>query len=101
MLEAIGRVRRFDVYWNRAGCEQSRSHASAMAQERMRRWAKRSVGSGATIVPAFQTDRVRVALRLARQCRTGRIAADESRKLLMNSDTYIAESIGHRVWLNK
>jgi hypothetical protein len=92
ILEALGRSQRLDIYWNRLG--------SAVTSARIGNGAAahaalgETVGwLGATIVPSFQT----ITLSCAR-ARTGQQEwtnrCRQVAQVLMNSDTYLAESIG-------
>lgn len=92
ILEAIGRGQRFDVYWNQLGASitgarvANGSQANASLSESID-WL------GATIVPPLQP----LTLACSRTRTSEPAWADRCRRVarvLMNSDTYIAESIG-------
>lgn len=92
ILDAMGRAQRFDVYWNKLGT--SITNARIANGARPDATLSETVGwLGTTIVPAFQPltlacSRSRTAQQpWTERCR--RVA-----RVLMNSDTYIAESLG-------
>jgi hypothetical protein len=92
ILEAVGRSQNFDVYWNRL--------ATTVTSARISNGAKphAALGEtvswlGSTIIPSFQT----ITLSCARARAGQQLWTDRCRQVaqvLMNSDTYIAESIG-------
>ena len=92
ILDAIGRSERFDLYWNRLAADLTR--ARSIGKTVSEAALSETIGwMSATIVPDFQ-----VLTQTCARARTGEIAwADRCRRVarvLMNSDTYIAESVG-------
>jgi hypothetical protein len=92
ILDAMGRSERFDLYWNRlaANLTLTRSVGKAVTEAAL----SETIGwMSATIVPDFQ-----VLTQTCARARTGEIAwADRCRRVarvLLNGDTYIAESVG-------
>ena len=92
IIDAIGRSERFDLYWNRlaANLTLTRSTGTAVSEAAL---SETITWMSATIVPDFQV----LTFSCAR-ARTGEMAwADRCRRVarvLMNGDTYIAESVG-------
>lgn len=92
VLDAIGRAQRFDVYWNALGAAITNARIAQGA--RPDATLSESINwLGDTIVPQFQP----LTLACSRSRTTEQQWADRCRRIarvLLNSDTYIAESIG-------
>ena len=97
VLDALGRSERFDMYWNVLGANLTRVRSQGTTGVEAK--LNETLGwMGATIVPAFAAlttacSRLRTSeAEWAARC--GRVA-----KVLLNSDTYLAESVGLRLAL--
>jgi hypothetical protein len=92
ILDALGQSQRFDIYWNRltSTVTSARIGNGAAANAALGETAS---WLGSTIVPSFQTITISCArARTGQQDWTNRCR--KVAEVLMNSDTYIAESIG-------